>query len=465
MYKRSSLLLAALALTCCAATARAESATLFRVFLNDGTAVVSYGEYARVGDRVIFSMPLGGVANESTVEPNLHMVNIPAEAVNWTATANYARATRFAQYVATRAESDYAAFTGDVAAVLNAIVLNKDPKTRLNMAIEARRRLASWPRDHYGYRAGDVAEVLAMLDETISSMRAAAGETTFVLDLIADGGSSLPVPDAVMPNPTPRESIAQAMAVANVTDNPVDRVAVLNAVVAAIDSSVETLPKGWAKSVRKRAESAVAQERLVTRQYSDISAATLKRASQAAARADVRGVEAVIAAVRRHDARLGRKRPDEINALLAQVQSNLDAAQQLRLARDRWKERVGSYRVYLKAIAPVVETLARAQHDLDNIKRLAGSEAVDLVSLSGSLSSGSKRLNVVAVPDELKPAHALLMSALNLADSAVRTRRAAVMSGELRSARDASSAAAGSMTLFARAQEDMEAAIKLPQIR
>ena len=148
MYKSASLLLAALALTCSVATAHAETATLFRVFLNDGTAVVSYGEYARVGDRVIFSIPIGGVAGDSSVEPKLHMVNIPAGAVDWTATAKYARATRYAQYVATRAESDYAAFTGDVAAVLNAIVLNKDPKTRLSMAIEARRRLASWPRDH-----------------------------------------------------------------------------------------------------------------------------------------------------------------------------------------------------------------------------------------------------------------------------------------------------------------------------
>jgi hypothetical protein len=465
MYKRSPLLLAALALTYCAATAQAETATLFRVFLNDGTAVVSYGEYARVGDRVIFSMPIGGVAKDSTAEPNLHMVNIPAEAVNWTATAKYARATRFAQYVATRAESDYAAFTGDVAAVLNAIVLNKDPNTRLSMAVDARRRLASWPRDHYGYRAGDVADVLGMLDEAISSMRAAAGETTFSLDLIADAASPMPPADSVLPNPTPEESITQAMAVANVTDIAADRMAVLNAVVAAIDNSAQLLPKAWAKSVRKRAESAAAQEGLVERRYSAISASTLKRASQAAARADVRSVEAVIASVRRRDAQLGRKRPEEINALLVQVQISLDAARQLRLVRDRWKERVGSYRAYLKAIAPVVETLARAQRDLDNIKRLAGSEAVNLVALTDWLVTGSKRLNVVAVPDELKSAHALLISALNLADNAVRTRRSAVMSGELRSAWDASSAAAGSMTLFARAQEDMEAVVKLPQIR
>jgi hypothetical protein len=47
----------------------------------------------------------------------------------------------------------------------------------------------------------------------------------------------------------------------------------------------------------------------------------------------------------------------------------------------------------------------------------------------------------------------------------VKTRRQAAISGELRSAWDASSAAAGSMMLFAKAQEDMEVIVKLPQIR
>jgi hypothetical protein len=71
----------------------------------------------------------------------------------------------------------------------------------------------------------------------------------------------------------------------------------------------------------------------------------------------------------------------------------------------------------------------------------------------------------VSVPDELKPAHALLASALNFADTAVRVRRQAVVSGDLKSAWDASSAAAGSMMMFAKAQEDMEATVELPRIR
>ena len=83
------------------------------------------------------------------------------------------------------AESDYAALAGDVAATLNAIVLASDATARLNMAVAARRRLATWPRDHYGYRADDVSEMLGLLDEAISGLRVAAGESSFAIDLVA----------------------------------------------------------------------------------------------------------------------------------------------------------------------------------------------------------------------------------------------------------------------------------------
>ena len=48
-----------LAITLAAVSARADEASLLRVFLVDGTTLTSFGEYARVGDRIVFSMPLG----------------------------------------------------------------------------------------------------------------------------------------------------------------------------------------------------------------------------------------------------------------------------------------------------------------------------------------------------------------------------------------------------------------------
>jgi hypothetical protein len=436
--------------------------TLFRVFLNDGTAVVSYGEYARVGDRVVFSMPIGAV---SAGPPglNLHVVNIPAAAVDWTATSKYAESARFAHYIATNAESDYAALTGEVAGVLNSVAFTKDPETRLNLAIQARRRLASWPRDHYGYRAGDVRQILGLLDETISAMRAAAGETAFSLDLIA--GFDAPEPAPVMPDPTPAESIAQALAVAKVSDVPADRLWLLRSAVAAIDDPRNAAPRAWAKSTRRSAVWMIGEETRTDALYAQLVSTMLKRGTAAAAAADVRSVERVIDAVQHHDARLGGHRPDAINGLLTELHLRLDAARNLRLARDRWKERVGSFQAYLKAVAPVIAVLDRAQHDLDDIKGLAGSEAATLVSLGDRFADSSKRLGAVSVPDELKPAHALLVSALNFAGTAVKVRRQAVVSGDLKAAWDASSAAAGSMMMFAKAQEDMEATVELPRIR
>lgn len=457
----------ALLLITCAAPAFAESVTLFRVFLNDGTAVVSYGEYARVGDRLVFSMPIGAADAGSGGSPNLHVVSLPASTVNWTATTKYADSARFAHYMAANAESDYAALAGEVASTLNAVVLAKDPQTRLSMAVDARRRLATWPRDHYEYRADDVREMLGLLDEAISGLRVAAGETSFALDLVAttptarDRREDVPLLRA----PTAREAITQAIAVARATDIAADRVSILRGVLLALDNPGSALPSGWAAPTRKWALRTIREEARVGRQYAEMASGLLNRAADAAGRASVRGVEAVLDAAARRDAELGRRRPDEMNALLERLRVQLDAARRLRLARDQWHERRGSYRAYAKVVAPIVDGLLRAQGRLDDIKRLAGSEAAVLVALSDRFATNMKTLGVTPVPDGLKPAHALLTSAVNLAETAVRTRRQATVSGEVALAWDASSAAAGSMLLLTRAREDMEAAVRLPQIR
>jgi hypothetical protein len=458
--------LAALVWFACAAPAFAESVPLFRVFLHDGTAIVSYGEYARVGDRLVFSMPIGAIDANAAGDPSLHVVNLPVSSVNWTATEKYAESARHTHYMANSAESDYAALAGHVASTLNAIVLAKDPKARLSLAMDARRRLATWPKDHYGYRADDVREMLGLLDEAISGLRAAAGETSFAIELIAtaptrDPGDLMPL----MRAPTAAETISLSIAAAKATDVAVDRVSILRGVIAAIDNPRNVLPADLAVPARRWALRTIAEEARTEKAYGTLTSTTLKRATESAGRADVRAVEGVLATVARRDAQLRRRRPEEINALIEQVRVQLDAARRLRLARDQWHERAATFRSYKKRIAPTLEAMVKAQRSLDDIKRLAGSDAVVLVGLGDRLASHSKALNVVTAPDELKSAHALLISAVNLADTAVKTRRQAAVSGELQLAWDASSAAAGSMMLFSRAREDMEAAVRFPEIR
>lgn len=466
MFSRISVALAAMTWLCSAAPAAAESVQLFRVFLNDGTAIVSYGEYARVGDRIVFSMPIGAVEGSGAGDPSLHVVNLPVSAVNWTATQKYTESARHTHYMANRAESDYATLAGHVASTLNAIVLAKDPQARLSLAMDARRRLATWPKDHYEYRADDVREMLGMLDEAISGLRVAAGETSFTIDLVAASPTQqMRDQMALLRAPTAAEAILLSVAAAKATDIALDRVSILRGVIAAIDNPRNTVPAEWAAPTRRWALHTIAQEAKTEKAYAALASATLARAIAGAARADVRAVENVLVSVTQRDATLGRKRPEEINALIGQVRIQLDAARRLRLARDRWQEHAASFRVYGRSIAPVLDAMVRARRTLDDIKRLAGSDAGTLVTLSDRLTSHSKSLNVLAVPDELKAAHALLISAVNLADTAVKTRRQATMSGELQLAWDASSAAAGSMMLFNRAREDMEAAVRLPEIR
>jgi len=294
-------------------------------------------------------------------------------------------------------------------------------------------------------------------------MRAAAGETAFSLELIADFEPPKPLP--VLADPTPAESLEQALAVAKVSDVAADRESLLRSVVAAIDDPGNAAPKTWSKSTRRWAVWMIGEETRTDKLYAQLTSSMLKRSTDAAAAADVRGVEKAIDAVQRRDAELGGHRPDAVNALLGQLHVQLDAARNLRLVRDRWRERVSSFQAYRRAIGPVMATMDRAQEKLDDIKRLAGSEAGDLLSLSDRLTDSARMLGAVTVPDELKTAHSLLVSAVNLADTAVKTRRQAVSSGELKSAWDASSAAAGSMNLFVKAREDMEAIVELPHVR
>src|SRR5262245_29399516 len=92
----------------------ADSATMFRVFLTDGRSLISYGELARVGDRVVFSMPIDAVAN-----PSLRLVDIPADQVDWDRTERYAVSARSGRYVETQAEADYTELSNQITAALN----------------------------------------------------------------------------------------------------------------------------------------------------------------------------------------------------------------------------------------------------------------------------------------------------------------------------------------------------------
>src|SRR5471030_1638518 len=158
----------------------AEDATLLRVFLTDGTSLISYGEPARVGDRVIFSMPTSAKPN-----PPLHLIDLPLARVDWERTSRYAVTARASHYVQTQADADYAQLSNEIAATLNDVAKTADPAERVAIVERARTALADWPQNHFNYRQTEVHQMLGMLDEAIADLRAARGASRFDINLSA----------------------------------------------------------------------------------------------------------------------------------------------------------------------------------------------------------------------------------------------------------------------------------------
>lgn len=430
---------------------------LFRVILNDGRALASYGEFARVGDRVVFSMPLGASA-----PARLQVVTLPASIVNWESTQRYAEAVRYAQYVATRAESDFAQLTGEVARALNEVRLATDPAVRLRIAEQARRLVAGWSADHYAYRSADVREMSTLLDETVSQIRASAGIQEFAFSLVATVD---PPTMPLLPAPSPSQAIEQAMAAARASDVPAERMALLAAVLAELDESEGTLPKEWVSHARAAAKATLEAEGRLTRQYARLSSAAMHSASKAAAGGDVRGVEQAIEKARRRDHDLGRRRDDEMTALMAALQERLDSARRLRLMRDRWALRAEAFAAYKKGVSRALDVLGGLRGRLEDVRALAGPAVNALPETVQRFERAYRLLRLVRPPDEMAAAHATLLSAAELGQQAARIRERATMTGDVRLAWDASAAAAGSLMMLAQGRQQIEIVSRPPELR
>src|SRR5947209_3876321 len=309
-----------------AAALAADEATLFRLFLKDGTTLVSYGEFARVGDRVVLSIPTGA----PQANPALQVVTLAADRVDWDRTNRYADSARAAHYVTSQAELDYAAISNDVARTLNEVAMAPDNAKRLALVERARKTLAEWPQSHFNYRAAEVRQMLTLLDEAIADLRASNGSGRFDLSLTAFASDS-PVLEPLLPPPTLKDAIEQTLLAARVTDSSAEREALLDAALASLDRGAGALPADWATTTRAETTAALQVERRIGRTYRLFSTRMLAQGQQRARRADVRGLEEVLATIRRRDAALGRKRPDDINSLMTAVQTQLDAARGLRL--------------------------------------------------------------------------------------------------------------------------------------
>ena len=456
-FRRSIGVALLLLLAPCATLAQSQpEAVLFRIFLRDGRTMTSYGEYARLGDRVVFSMPLGGRDDN----PRLHLASIPAEQVDWAATDRYRDAVRASHYAATRGEQDFAAMSTEVARLLNEIAVGSDPAAQLRLAERALRLLADWPQQHYGYRSEEVRQIRALVEEVVSDLRAKLGENRFDLNLVA--GVAPPPAVPLLPPPSLRESIEQALTAAGLAESANDRASLLQSALLLLDEGRATLPEKWAGEAKVAATRELREELQVTRAYADLRSRSIERASRAAARADVRGVERAIAAVRKRDAKLGGRRPDEIAAVLAALEERLDAARRYRLALDQWAAKEDALHAYRDAVRKPFSELERAQPVLDDIRTLAGPDRPRLASFRARIGSGLERARKVDPPPDALAVHGVLLSALQMAETAARLRQEAIASGNMKQAWDGSAAAAGSLMLAGRARTDLERVLTPP---
>jgi hypothetical protein len=460
-YGRSRIaVLVTAACACVAPHALAEEGRILRVFLRDGTSVACYGEYARVDGRIVMSLPLG---EQKAGVPRLQLVSLPAGKVDWDRTERYRDSARAAQYAGTRGEHDFMALTSYVAQALSEIARTTDSGRQLQLAEAARRRLSGWGPEHYGYRVREVREIAALLDETISELRAAAGQNEFDFSLVAI--VEPPPPDILSPPPTAAESIAQALTLVDYTDIPAERIALLEQTLALMDASAGRVNRSALKSARKVVEKRLGQERVADEQYGRFFREITGLADTRAARADVRGVEALLATVERRDHELGRLRPQLVSNLASTVRRRLDDARELRLELDRWEQRLPVYRSYERLVRASLSELALAREPLEDIRRLAGPDAGSLVSAGERLERVTREIDRVVPPRGAAQIHELLQSACRMAQTAVRVRQEAVDAGSIERAWSASAAAAGSQLLLTRARDELGRLFARPRLR
>jgi hypothetical protein len=266
----------------------------------------------------------------------------------------------------------------------------------------------------------------------------------------------------LLPAPTSRETVEQVLMAARVVDVSAERTSLLATAVGAIDRDKESLPAEWAERARVEAQIQIKQEIALDHSYQSLAARMMLLANRSAAQADVRGIERVVQAIHEWDVALGQKRSDAVNSLIQAVEDKLDVARRLQLARDRYALRAPVLAKYRLAIRTPIELFAQLVPALEGVKALSGSPPATLNTMERTVSQILQLASAIVPPQELAAAHALLISAAQLARNAAQIRREASLASDMTRAWDASSAAAGALMLGARARADIQTLMKPP---
>ena len=425
---------------------------VFRVFLKSGSPLPSYGEAAVAGDRVVFTLMIGAD------EPGraMQLISLPADRVDLERTAAYANSLRLAHYSATRGAVDYAAMTQEVQRALAEVTAVSDPKKRLELAEGARSRLMDWSMGTYGYRAAEVRQMSELFDEVITSLRAAAGERQFSLELRA---GPEPRNEPLLPLPSRAEFVRLAIEAAHAADSEDDRIAILQAA-AALAALLPAEPE-----LAERLTREVALEKAAGAAYANLATTLRARAELAMKKGDVAGMAAAIDMLRARDRELGERRPQMTGALMSELEAGLVRVRSYRESLDHYLKIRSTLLAYERNVRPIMSGFDGLVPVFTAVKEDRFTAYERLVRAEERIAGFTEALDLVAPPGELADVQATLMSSLRMANRAIARRRVAAASGSKSAAAEASSAAAGAMLLAEQARGQLVARLYPPKIQ
>ena len=110
----------------------------------------------------------------------------------------------------------------------------------------SKKRAGAWPNGPLRTSAiasDEVRQVLTLVDEVLSDLRAARGDTNFDLNLVA-WAVPPPAPQP-LPPPTLREAVSQVLRLSQMTPSPVERVSLLRTASTVLDQQRRVAPEPW----------------------------------------------------------------------------------------------------------------------------------------------------------------------------------------------------------------------------
>lgn len=429
------------------------SAEIFRIFLKNGTALASFGEYARVDDRLVFTLPIGTGARA------IHeLVSLPVAEVDLERTERYAEAVRASQFAATRGAAEFAALSDRLSRQLAAVDGMATPAERLASADAARQELVDWASGSHGYRADEVQQLLQLFDSTIIDLRVAAGESRFAINLSATVVP--PAPPRLRAAPTASQSITLALRAASVTDQAETRRALLTA---AANAAARLARTDAGNALRAEVARVTALEAETDLAYRRLSADVRRRAVRAVEDGDVRAITSLRRRLSTTDRALGRRRPAIVAEIEAVLSAAADQAAEQRLVLDLWEVQRAVMADYRRQALALVAPLRALVPALTAIQDMTGPPVTTLVTATRDTGDMVTAFSTLTPLADAADAHREIGRAIERADAAVRTRHRAVAMRSLPLAYEASAAARDALAALAAVDRSLARLLEPPK--